>query len=356
MSLRSLLKKELHWSKHNILALLLVLLVLPGFFAYTSVAFQTVIPQDVPVAVVPGEENVSTENMLLVEGGLATFAEPVPADSPAEAERMLRRESVYAIVQVPPDIDDPGNANATFVLTVDGSIVPFKEPSKAIRSVMEVQLDRFFDANVNVQRRVIGADNTLPEYLVPIFLMAVIMLFAFTYVPYNLARESAVLDRIRVESSLEAVLGAKLVYFTLLMLVPILVFQGAAAYFGYAVDAVAVGAVLALLLTFAFLAAISMTVMVLLRFGTLGRFVNVVVLLGLLGFSGLAYPVGYFSGLRKELVRAVPTHYSMVVTRSSMQKGLGVAAFGDWLLALAGFALVTLAALKLSAIHYRRSV
>jgi hypothetical protein len=181
------------------------------------------------------------------------------------------------------------------------------------------------------------------------------MLFAFTYVPYNLSGESAVLDRLRAESSLEAVVGAKLLYFTLLISVPILVFQGAAAYLGYAVNSLAVGAVVALFLTFLALAALSMTVMVLVRFRTIGRFVNVVLLLGVVGFSGLAYPVGYFSPLRKELVRLVPTHYAMIVTRSSMQKGLGVALFADWLAGLAGFALLALVALKLAAVYYRRS-
>lgn len=354
MSLISLLKKEFHWSKHNILALVFILLLLPSFFAYTSVAFQTVIPRDIPVAVVQQDETVSDSEMSLVEGGMEVFAEPKNASTLAEAEKMLRKEQVYAVLQVPPDINDPDNANATFVFSVDGSIVPFKEPSTAIRSIMEFQLDRALDANINVNRRVIGADNSLSEYLVPIFLMVIIMLFAFTYVPYNLAMEAEVLDRLRVESSLEAVIGAKLVYFTLLMLVPILVFQGAAAVLGYAVSSIAIGAILTLLLTFVFLAATSMAIMVLLRFRTLGRFVNVVVLLGLLGFSGLAYPVGYFSSLRQTIVRSVPTHYSMIVTRSSMQKGLGIPLFGDWILGLAGVAVLSLVALKLSAVYYRR--
>jgi len=355
MSLIALLRKEFHWSKHNLLALAFVLLLLPAFFVYASTAFQTVIPRDTPVAVVPQDETVSAADVATVGAGLSAFADPVPADSPADAETMLRRESVYAIVQVPPDIDDPDNDNATFVLTVDGSIVPFTEPSKAIRTIMEFRLDRALDSEVTVERRVVGPDNSLPEYLVPIFLMAVVMLFAFTYVPYNLAREAAVLDRLRAESSLEAVVGAKLIYFSLLMVVPVVVFQAAAGFLGYAVDAFTLGALLALLVTFVALAAVSMTVMVLSRFSMLGRFVNIVLLLGVLGFSGLAYPVGYFSPLRKELVRMVPTHYAMIVTRSSMQKGLGPGLFADWLAGLTGFALLALLGLKLAAVYYRRT-
>lgn len=355
MSLVSLLKKELHWSKHNVLALVFVLLVLPAVFVSASTAFQTVIPRDTPVAIVAQNENVSAADLTLVGAGMSAFAEPVSAESPADAETMLRRETVYAVVQVPPDIDDPDNDNATFVLTVDGTIVPFTEPSKAIRTIMEFRLDRALAADVTVERRVVGPANSLSEYLVPIFLMVVVMLFAFTYVPYSLAREAAVLDRLRVESSLEAVVGAKLLFFSLLLFAPILVFQGVAAYLGYAVDSLALGALLALFPTFVALAAISMTVMILLDFRTLGRFVNVVVLFGLVGFSGLAYPVGYFSPLRKELVRMVPTHYAMIVTRSSMQKGLGPGLFADWLAGLALFALVALLGLKLATVYYRRA-
>ncbi|MFC7135254.1 MULTISPECIES: ABC transporter permease [Salinibaculum] len=355
MSLRSLLKKEFHWSKHNVAALLFILLVLPGFFAYTSVAFETVIPRDAPMAVVPGDENVTDNDMTIVKGSVTAFSDPVVVDSEERATRMLRREAVYSVLVVPPDITEADNDNASFTYTVDGSIVPYKEPSKALRNVMAFQFDSLLNADVSVDRRVLDPDNTLSEYLVPVFLMAILMLFAFTYVPYNLAQEAAVLDRLRAEASLEAVVGAKLVYFTLLMLVPILVFQGAAAALGYATNALAPAALVGLLLTFVVLAALAMAVMVVFRFGTMGRFVNVVLLLAVVGFSGLAYPVGYFSALRKTLVRLFPTHYAMVITRSGMLKGLDLSLFLDWvagLLAVAGLALL---ALKLSAVYYRRT-
>jgi ABC-2 type transport system permease protein len=355
MSLLSLLKKEFHWSKHNVLALVFLLLLLPSFFAYTSVAFGTALPRDVPVAVVAESDEVAESDVTLVQAGLKAFSDPTVVDTAREANDMLRRETVYAIVQVPPDMHDPDNRNATFVLSVDGSVVPYKEPSEAIRSIMEFQLDRNLEADISVDRRVVGANNTLPEYLVPIFLMVIVMLFAFTYVPYNLAREADVLDRIRVESSLETLVGAKLVYFGVLLLVPIIVFQGAAAYLGYAADALAPGSILALELTFLFLSAISMAVMILMRFRTLGRFINVVFLLGTLAFSGLGFPVGFFSPLRKAIVRAVPSHYSMIITRSAMLKGLPASTFTDWFLALGGFALLTFIALKLSIVYYRRT-
>ncbi len=356
MSLGSLLRKEFHWSKHNVAALLFILLVLPSFFAYTSVAFETVIPRDAPMAVVPENDNVTDNDMTIIEGSVTAFSDPVVVDSEEQATRMLRREQVYSILVVPPDITDANNTNATFSYTVDGSVVPYKEPSKSLRSVMAFQFDSLLNADITVERKVLTPDSTLSEYLVPVFLMTILMLFAFTYVPYNLARESAVLDRLRAEASLEAVVGAKLIYFTLLMLVPILVFQGAAAVLGYATNALAPGAIVALLLSFAILAALSMSVMVVFRFGTMGRFVNVVLLIAVLGFSGLAYPVGYFSPLRKTVVRLFPTHYAMIIVRSEMLKVTQLSLFSDWLAGLAGVVVAALVVLKLSTVYYRRTV
>jgi len=267
---------------------------------------------------------------------------------------MLRKESVYAIVTVPPDITN-GSASATFRFIVDGSVVPFKEPSKAIRNIAAFQLDRVLPADISVQREVVQPESSLSEYLLSIMTIVFVILVAFTYVPYNLAREADVIDRLRAESSLEAVVGAKLLYFTALLALPLLVFQGAANYLEYSMDILTPGSVLALAMTFVFLSALSMAVMVAFRFSTMGRFINVVLLLGVVGFSGLGYPVGYFSALRKTLVRLMPTHHTMIVARSAMLKGLDWTLFSDWLLALGGFTLATLVFLKLSAVYYRVS-
>jgi ABC-2 type transport system permease protein len=355
MSLRALLRKEVHWSRHRVLALLFLLLVLPATFAATTVAFQHVIPRDAPVAVTPQNDEVTEDDLTIVTGAITLFSDPELAPSTAEATERLRREEVYAIVEVPPRITDPDQTDARFVLYVDGSIVPFTEASKAIRNVMEFYLNRFLGADVTVERVVVGSPNTLSEFLIPVFLMAIVMLFALTYVPYNLATEAAVLDRLRVTSSLEAVVGAKLAFFTVLTLVPIVVFQLLATWLGYPVNALAPGSVLALLLTFVILAAVSSAVMIVTRFSTVGRFVNVVLLFGLLAFSGLAYPVGYFSPLRKTLVRLVPVHYSMIVARSSMLKDVDLGLFAGWLVGLVGVAGLAALLVKLSAVYYRRT-
>lgn len=355
MSLRSLLRKEGYWTRRNALGLLFVLLVLPGFFAASSVLFEDVIPRDVPVAVVAQDDDVELSELAMVHAGVSAYADSEGYQSRDAATEALQRESVYAIVEVPHGLSDPDEA-VTFRFYVDGSMVPFKSPSGAIANYIENRLDRALGADVTVERVVVGNDHDLSTYLLPIALVAVLLLFAFAYVPYNLAQEAPVVDRIRLESSLEALVGAKLVYFTALMLVPIVVFQVASVILGYDVAALAPGTLLALSLTFVTCTALSMAVMVLTKFDAVGRFLNVVVLLGIAGFSGLAYPVGYFSPIRRTIVRAMPTHYAVVVTRSSMLRDAPLSTFADWLVGLAVVAALALVTLKLAVVYHRRSI
>ncbi|MFB6180100.1 MAG: ABC transporter permease [Halorientalis sp.] len=356
MSILSLLRKELLWSRHRIVTLVFLLLLLPAFFAFTTVVFQTVVPEDAPIAIVPQNHHVSDDGLTIIEGGASLFSSPERYQNKSEAMRALRRESVYAVLEVPPGILNESTSNATFKLYIDGSMVPFQEPSKAIRSIMAYYLNRNLPADISVQRKVVGHENTLSEYLVPVFLMGIIMLFAFTYLPYNLAREADVLERLLVESSMEAVVATKILYMTLLMLVPISAFYAAATYLGYTVSLLTPAIIGVFLLTFVYLSAISASIMILTDFSTLGRFCNVAVMFGLLTFSSMVYPVGFFSPLRKDIARHIPLHYSMIIARSLTLKDLSMAVFTDWLAALVGFTLVAILALKLSIERYKRTV
>jgi len=363
MKLRPLLAKELRWSRHRILTLLLLLLLLPGFFAYTTVVFQNVIPQDSPIAVTPASDEVSEGELAFVRGSLTFASDPVIYEDRDRAIRDLRRESVYAVLEVPPDIlnestatrtDSPAD-NATFTLYVDGSTVPYNEPSEAIRGALASFLNQNLEPRITVEREVVGTEHSIAEYLLPVFLFGIVLLFAFAYLPYNLARETEALDRLRAEASLDAVVLSKLVYVGALMLVPITAFHGVALYLDYSVDLLAPGAVGTYLLTFWSLAAISTTIMLLTDFGTLGRFLNIALLFGVLSFSSLVYPVGFFSALRREIARLVPLHYSMIVVRGTSLRGLDVATFADWLAALVGFTILTGIVLKLTIVWYDRT-
>lgn len=354
MSFVSLLRKEIHWSRRNALVLVFLVLLVPVFFAGTSLLFQDVVPRNVPVAVVAEDDHVSDDTVEEVAGTIDSFTAPVIVDDPKEAEKQLERESVYGIVTVPPDMTTAGE-EVTVTLTVDGTIVPFQSPSQVVGNLLEFYLDRLFDADVSTDREVSGELRDLPEYLLPTFLMTVVIFFAFTYVPYVLRREAAVLDRIRVEASLESLAVAKLVYLTALTLVPILVFYLTSLYYGYGVDVIAPGAVSILLLTFVLLASFSTTVMVLARFSSTGTFVNLVVMLGLLALSALAFPIGFFSTVRTTIAQLLPTHYAMIIVRSVMLKDADLTLFVDWIVMLAVLCLLSLFALKGAIVHYRRT-
>ena len=354
MDLGSLLRKEIHWSKRNLLVLLFLLLVLPSFFAATSVLFQDVIPRETPVALVAENESVSDEDMEVVEAGLSPVSDPVIAEDHDEAHRMLNRESVYAIVEVPANVTEEGE-EAEFTLIVDGSLAPFLSPSETVQGLVEVELDGLLQADISSEREVVGEERDLPEYLFPTFLMALLIFFAFTYVPYNLKTESAVLDRLRVETSLEAVVATKIIYFTALMAVPLLVFHFAALYHGYAVDSLAPGAILTLLLTFLLLVTVSTTTMVLTRFSGVGLFANAATMLGLLALSGLAFPLGFFSTLRTTVAQTLPTYYAGVTVRSLTLKDVGIGLYADWIAGIAVLTLIGMLALKGSIVYYRRT-
>lgn len=354
MSLVALLRKELHWSRRNALLLVFLVLVIPVFFAGSSFLFQDVVPRSVPVAVVAEDDSVTDEELAVAGETIDSFTDPTTVESRAEADRQLERESVYAIVTVPPDLSEAGT-EATVLWTVDGTVVPFQSPSQVLQNLMQFHLDRVFDAAVSVDRETQYETRDLPEHLFPTVLMALVIFFAFTYVPYMLRRERNVLDRVRVEASLEALVGAKLVYMTALMIAPILVFHGAAVHYGYDVASLHPAAVGVLLLTFFLLAAVSATVTVLTRFSSVGTFVNFVVMLALLVLSALAFPRGFFSDVRTVIAELLPTHYAVIAVRSFMLKDASVDTFLDWIVALGGLAVLALVVLKLAIVHYRRT-
>jgi ABC-2 type transport system permease protein len=354
MTLRSLLRKEALRARRNVGTLLLLLVVLPGAMGVTTVVFQEVIPRDAPVAVVPENEAVTEDEIAIVRGGVTLFADPITYSSHEEAMTALRREAVYCVIRVPPGIMEEDRPDATFVLYVDEAIVPYEEPSQMVTALLDARLDSALPADVSVERVEVGPDRTLPEYLLPVGMMVLVLLVAFVYVPAALVREARVLDRLRVESSLEAVIGTKLCFLTAVLIVPLSVFAAVARWLGYGIEPLAPAAIGVYLLTFVYAASLSSAVTVLSKFRDVGRFVNVAVLFGVLAVSNLAYPAGFFSPIRRSLARHSPFHHSMIVARSLLMKDVELALFADWLAALAGFAVLAVGVLAASTSVYRR--
>jgi len=354
MRIRPLLVKEFVWSKRNVLALLVLLVAIPAVFAGASVGFQTVIPTDMPVGVVGADAGVTDDDLTIVEGAVTFFSDPVRYGSKTAAMDALRREQVYAVLEVPPNVGTQSDGRLDFTLYVDGSLVPFRETSKVITTNVNSRLSSSLPMDVQVSRTVVEPTHSLPEYLIPLLLFGVVALFAFTFVPYNLASERTALDRIRTESSLEALVMAKLVFFTALMVVPLAIFRLATGHFGYDIAVLSPGAIAALLLSFLLMATVAMAIMFLTRFSTSGRFVNVILLFGLFAFGGLIYPVGFFSSIRRAIARLIPVHYGMIVARSAMLKDVPPGLFAEWLGGLAVLVALAGIGLELTIVVYRR--
>lgn len=350
----TVLRKEFAWSRHRIGALLLILVLLPGAFAGAATFFQHVLPKDAPVAVV-GSAEVTDDDRAVVRASLDLFSKPIDFESREAALQALERERVYAVVDVPPGIADPAASEAvTIHVTIDADVVPYREPSAALVGVVRSSLNENLDKRVRVEKTTLGPRLKLSAYLLPTFLLLLAMVFAFAYLPYNLAGEAAVLDRLRVETSLGAVVGGKMVFLAGLLFVPLVVFRGVASYVGYDVALLSPGVVVAYQATFLACGALAAAVTFVTRFSTTGRLLNVLLLFATMGFSGLVYPAGFFSPIRRWIIRRFPTHYAVLLARGSALKDHPIADYQAVVAGLAGLVLVAALLLAGSLRWYER--
>jgi len=344
----SLLRKEILSAKNRLPALLVLLVLVPAVFAGASLAFDDVIPRDAPVAVVPADEDVTQEELDAVGATLSVLADPVTYDDASGYERALVREEVYAVVEVPSNFVDEGG---TFVVHAHGAVVPFDEPSKLLVNVLDSGLSAT-GADITVERNLVGDDKNLSEYLLPVLLTVLVFVLGLVYVPHDLRREKQALERLRLETSLVSVVLTKVLFYSVLLSVPIAVFQFIAYYLGYGVSFVSLPSVAFLVVTFVYMSFLGTAVALTARFSAYGRLLNVVILFGTLVLSNIIYPVGFFSSLRREVAVLTPTHYSALAIRSHATKDLPATFFADSLAVLVGFTAVTFVALVIASRRY----
>lgn len=348
-----ILRKELAWSRHRAVSLLFVLILIPGAFAASAVFFQHVLPRDAPVALV-AEPGADGDDVELASATFGLLSEPVAYESRKPAVAALEREQVYAVVDVPAGLADRDVDQVNVTVTIDGDMVPYREPSGAVVAVVNGAFNSQLDKRVAVRKRTLGRERTLSSYLLPTFLFVLVATFAFGYLPYALAREERALDRIRVEASLEAAVAGKLLFHAVLLLGPFAAFAATDVYYGYDVTIWHPAAVSVYLLLFLALGAVATGVTFATRFSTAGRLVNVLLLFGVLGFSGLVYPAGFFSPVRREIIRLLPTHYAIVTIRGVALKGHATARYTEWLAGLVAFAVLATVPLYLALRQYER--
>jgi ABC-2 type transport system permease protein len=352
MSLRSFLRKEAAWAKRRIVPLALLFLLLPASFGYVTTGFDNVLPTDTPVGLVPDSEGVTEDDMSVARGALTFFSDPRTFATNESAFQALEREQVYAVVTVPPDITNT-STTSTVRVYVHGSMVPYHQPSEAVVSVLQFRLEQVLEGSVEIERTLVGVQHSLSAYLVPTFLVVLVMILSLGYLPYNLAAERPVLDRVRVESSIERLLASKFIFFGALLVLPIGVFQLTSLLFGYDL-VMSPTALLVSVLLFVSLSALGSAVVLATRFSTWGYLTNLLGLFTLLLFSGLLYPAGFFSPVRREVIRILPTHYVMIVIRGTTLRTGGFGDYAWWIAGLAVLAIGTIGVLKGAIMTYER--
>jgi len=321
---------------------------------YGTTVFGDVLPTDTQIAVAPESNDVTDDDISIARASVTLFSDPQTYTNTEDAKTALEREEVYAVVEVPPDITGDSDTTKTFTVYIDGTIVPFKEPSELMVNLLNIYLDNNLDQSITVEREIIGDEKTLSEYLVPVGLLFTIMMFAFAYLPYHMMKEKQVLDRVRITSSITQLLIAKFAVFSLLLLIPLLVIHAFSTWAGYILTPISLPIIGLTILTTVYLCAISLSIMFLTNFSVAGQFTNISLLVGHIALAGLIYPAGFFSATHREIVRMVPLHYSGIIIRSEMLKDIPITVFTDWIMYLTVFTIGTLIMLYASITYYKR--
>lgn len=343
-----LLEKEAVTARHRLPALVGLLVLLPAAFAGASLVFDDVLPRDSPIAVVPGDEDVTAEELEDAAAVLSLFADATAFDG--DHVRALEREDYYLAVAVPSDFTEPGG---TVVVHHHGAVVPFDEPSRLLVSALDGGF-RAFGTGLSAERNTVGEEIDLSEYLFPVMLVALVFVLGLMYLPHDLRRERKALDRVTLDTSVFAVAATKIAFYTVLLALPVLVFQTISKYYGYTVELFTVPVAAFVAVTFVYTACVGTSVALATGFSAYGRLVNATLLFGVVVLSNLVYPVGFFSSTRGEIARALPTHYSAVAVRSHSTKDVSSTLFLDRFLLLLAFTIVTVLLLYGASRRYER--
>lgn len=349
----ALLKKELLTVRRNLGLFVVLLVVVPAALAGGTAVYQQTIPQDVPVAVAPADDATSEEDLRLVRGAVQFFATPESYEDREAAVRALKREEVYLAFLVPPGLTDE-DGEATITVVSDRTNAPLADPMDLALGILETEFNRLAPAEVAFEVESFGTDRSLSAFMLPSALFALVVLYALVYLPYQVREERHVMDRLRTETRLETVVASKLLFYGALVFVPAATVSAAARYFEYGFGALGVETLLVLLLTFLYLGAAGLAVLFFMRLRQAAVFVDLGLAIGALTLSGLVYPVGFYSAVRKTIARSLPTHYSLVTLRGTMLRDAPLSLFADYIGILAASVVVGSAALVVSLRYYER--
>lgn len=354
MDLGAFFKKEWFQFRRNIGVVLVVLVLLPGAAAMGTAAFQQTIPEDVPIGIAAQDDTVAEQDMATIQAGTALYASPSRYDSRETAEKALEREDVYLVLLVPDGAFEEGaDVNATMIS--DQRLAPFREASNYTASVLDYQLDERLPADVTVTHERVGVQHSLSEYLIPTALVLVLVLYSFVYFPFELYRERDVFERVELQSRIETAVLAKIAFHSVLLVIPLTVFQLVSLRAGYRLSHFNPHTIAVIAVTFVYLTSIAGLIMFASRLRRTGIYLNIGVMTGILALSSFVFPVGFFSSIRKTIALTLPTYHSMVMVRSTMMKGTSLALFSPRFELLVGFTVVMGVLLRSSINYYRRA-
>jgi ABC-2 type transport system permease protein len=320
---------EVYASRRKAALVLIGFVVLPGMFMIGTAGFEKTLPEDIPVGIAPQEDATTEDDLTLTEGGVALVGTPVQYDSEDEATKALKREEVYLVVLVPAGITDE-SATTEFELLSHGSAVPLAEATSLLVYFMELELDSLLPGGVEITHDQLGNKVSLSEYLVPNFITIFVLAMGLIYFPYDIRDNKQVLDRVRHQSWLESFIGAKLIFYTIMMLLVVGTLALVNVIFDYRLNLASLETGFAVTLLFITAAAIGSGVLFLSNLSRKALFVNFGILIVIFGLGSILYPVGFFSSLRMDIARSIPIHYLAIVIRGHVLRGQSVEFYTEW--------------------------
>lgn len=320
---------EVRGARRNLVVLVVGFVLLPGLLMVGTIGFDQTLPEDVPIGVAPASSATTTDDLTVARGGVAVLGTPREYESREAAIRALDREEVYLVVVVPADV--LGDSDEAVVEMIShGSTVPLADATGFLVAFLQNQLRNIGSTSITIDHHQRGSTYTLSEYLVPVGTTLFVLVLGLLYVPYNIRSDRQVLDRIRHQSHLEVYIGAKLLFYTALMGLVLGAIAIANLSLGYRIHPLSPATMVATGLLFLSTAAIASGIVFLTRLARVGLFVNLAVLIGIIGFGALLYPVGFFSPLRMEIARLLPPHYLAIILRGHLLRGDPMTLYADW--------------------------
>jgi ABC-type polysaccharide/polyol phosphate export permease len=352
VKLLSMLKKEVLLTKRNI-SIILLIVMLPLVFGQIAGSFKTSLPKDTPILIVAKNDDVTRDDMDYVEGWTTLFSEPVIGVNKEDGIYKLQREEAYLLFVVPPNVTQTMSSGGEFEIYVDNSFVPVEKVSEYVVHNVEIYFTTTTFKGSDIVLKRINDPKSMPEYMLPGFIMLMTCLMALTILPYSMGTERNVIRRLKIERTFGSMVAAKMIFFVLLVIIQLLLLRWSENIIQLETGFIDQDTFVIVLLTMIYLSAISLSITFLTKFSTTGNLINTLILFLILLFSGTFYPVGFFPIYLQKMALVLPSYYSMVMLRGAMLKNVDISIYSDWMTGLIVLTIVTLIILLFSVKKFR---